>query len=63
MCPAEAAHQREGTDRVDALQTELDTARTELAIVQQNLDKANTDKHNVGGSASTAPDAAPRLPA
>ena len=40
---------------MDALQTELDTARTELAILQQNLDKANTDKHNVGGSACLVP--------
>ena len=48
---------------MDALQTELDTARTELAILQQNLDKANTDKHNVGGAACLVPSAAPRLPA
>ncbi len=48
---------------MDALQTELDGARTELAILQQNLDKANTDKHNVGGIACLAPNAAPRLPA
>ena len=48
---------------MDALQSELDTARTELAILQQNLDKANTDKHNVGGTACQVPRAAPRLPA